>query len=152
MRDGTWASSSAITDGRYVFAFFESSGLYAYDMRGSLVWQKRFGDKSDITGGPAEAWTIERDTPYVPSPLLYDGVLYFLKGNSGILSVFEAKTGRPHYQSRRLEGIAEVYSSPVAARGRVYITGRDGTTLAAVPPGGTLWWPFLEFAPAYRLD
>jgi outer membrane protein assembly factor BamB len=46
MKDGTWASSSAITDGQRVFAFFESSGLYAYDMDGTLLWQKQFGDKS----------------------------------------------------------------------------------------------------------
>jgi outer membrane protein assembly factor BamB len=74
-------------------------------------------------------WTLDRDTPYVPSPLLYDGVLYFIKSNAGILSVFDAKTGKPHYQARRLEGIPEVYASPVAARGRVYLTSRDGTTL-----------------------
>jgi outer membrane protein assembly factor BamB len=45
MRDGTWASSSAVTDGRFVFAFFESNGVYAYDMDGALRWQQRFGDK-----------------------------------------------------------------------------------------------------------
>jgi outer membrane protein assembly factor BamB len=44
-KDGTWASSSAITDGRHVFAFFDSSGLYAYDMQGTQLWEKRFGDK-----------------------------------------------------------------------------------------------------------
>jgi outer membrane protein assembly factor BamB len=256
MKDGTWASSSAITDGSRVFAFFESSGLYAYNMDGSLLWQKHFGDKQmfaevgesgstpvlygdrlvvvwdhqgesfivaldartgaelwrksrdevdswatplvvthegraqvvtaaekrlrsydlatgdivwesngltmnpipspvsdggllfamsgfkgnrlsairladakgDISDGKANAWTLDRDTPYVPSPLLYDGLLYFLKSNAGILSVFDANTGRPHYQAQRLNGIPEVYSSPVAAQGRVYVTGRDGTT------------------------
>ncbi len=34
--NGTWASSSAITDGTHVFAYFESRGLYAYDMNGKL--------------------------------------------------------------------------------------------------------------------
>ena len=43
--NGTWASSSAITDGEHVIAYFESSGLYAYDMNGTLVWQKDLGDK-----------------------------------------------------------------------------------------------------------
>src|SRR4029434_2118000 len=43
MKDGTWASSSAITDGRRVFAFFDSSGLYAYDMQGTQLWEKSFG-------------------------------------------------------------------------------------------------------------
>src|SRR5512134_1068625 len=45
MKDGTWASSSAITDGQRVYAFFESSGLYAYDMEGALLWQKHLGEK-----------------------------------------------------------------------------------------------------------
>ena len=45
--NGTWASSSASTDGEHVFAYFESQGLYAYDMSGKLVWQKDFGKKID---------------------------------------------------------------------------------------------------------
>jgi outer membrane protein assembly factor BamB len=55
--------------------------------------------------------------------------LYLLKSNSGILSAFDAKTGRPHYQLQRMDGIPEVFSSPVGAGGRVYLTGREGTTL-----------------------
>ena len=43
--NGTWASSSAITDGEHVIASFESRGIYAYDMNGTLVWQKDLGDK-----------------------------------------------------------------------------------------------------------
>ncbi len=83
----------------------------------------------DITDTDAIVWTYERDTPYVPSPLLYDGVLYMLKSNNGILTVFDARTGQAHYELQRLEGVAEVFSSPVGADGRVYITGRDGQTL-----------------------
>ena len=65
----------------------------------------------------------------MPSPLLYDGMLYLLKTNSAILSVFDAKTGTPHYQLQRLTNLGEVFSSPVGAAGRVYITDRNGTTL-----------------------
>ncbi|HEX6463068.1 MAG TPA: PQQ-binding-like beta-propeller repeat protein, partial [Vicinamibacterales bacterium] len=43
--NGTWASSSAMTDGKRVFAWFESEGLYAYDMDGKLLWQADFGKK-----------------------------------------------------------------------------------------------------------
>ncbi len=74
-------------------------------------------------------WTHDRNTPYVSSLLLYGGTLYFLKSNSGILSAHDAKTGRPHYRPQRLRGISSVYASPVAASGRVYVAGRDGTTL-----------------------
>ena len=71
----------------------------------------------------------------MPSPLLYDGVLYFLKHNTGILSALDAATGKVHYGPARLEGIEGVYASPVGAAGRVYVAGRNGTTavLAAGP-------------------
>ncbi len=85
--------------------------------------------KGDITGTSAVAWTLDRDTPYVPSPLLYDNVLYFLKTNNGLLSAFDAKTGQPHYQAQRIEAIPNVFSSPVGAAGRVYIAGREGKTV-----------------------
>ncbi len=87
------------------------------------------GSRGDITGSDAIVWSLDRDTPYVPSPVLYDGIVYLLKTNSGILSAFDAKTGKRHYQLQRLQGLPNVFSSPVAAQGRVYFTGREGTTL-----------------------
>jgi outer membrane protein assembly factor BamB len=97
--------------------------------RGNSLKAVRLADaKGDITDTPAVLWTFDRDTPYVPSPLLYDGTLYFLKGNTGVLSAFDAKTGKPHYQLQRIEGVPNVFSSPVAADGRVYIAGQDGGT------------------------
>jgi outer membrane protein assembly factor BamB len=99
--------------------------------RGNNLKAIRIADaKGDLTGSKALLWSLDRDTPYVPSPLLYDGFLYLLKSNSPIVSVFDAKTGKPHYQLQRLDGLgSEIFSSPVGAAGRVYITGRDGTTL-----------------------
>src|SRR6185503_3131484 len=43
--NGTWASGSPITDGERIYAYFESFGLYAYDMNGKLLWEKDLGDK-----------------------------------------------------------------------------------------------------------
>src|SRR5204863_1145595 len=67
--------------------------------------------KGDITGTDSIVWTLDRDTPYVPSPLLYDRILYLLKTNSGLLSAFDATTGKPHYHLQRLEGLPEVFAS-----------------------------------------
>ena len=98
--------------------------------RGNDLKAVRLADATgDITGTAAIVWSLDRDTPYVPSPLLYDDTLYVIKSNSGILSAFEAQTGTPHYQTQRLRGIPNVFASPVGAAGRVYIAGRDGTTL-----------------------
>jgi outer membrane protein assembly factor BamB len=83
----------------------------------------------DISKTSAIAWQLDRDTPYVPSPLLYDNILYFLKTNNGLLSAFDATSGKPHYQVQRIaRAPGEVFSSPVGADGRVYITSRDGVT------------------------
>jgi outer membrane protein assembly factor BamB len=255
--NGSWASGSPITDGQRLYVYFESFGLYVYDMDGKLLWEKDLGDKRmrnqfgegstpalygntivivwdhlngdgsfiaaldardgkelwrvprkeidtwatplilEVNGRPqvivsamnhirgydladgsgvwegegltmnpipspvdadgmvimmsgfqgndlrairiaeakgvidgtsAVAWSLNRDTPYVPSPLLLDGVIYFLKSNSGIVSAYDARTGTPHYQNQRLEGVQNVYASPVAAQGRIYFPGRDGAT------------------------
>ncbi len=101
------------------------SGFQGNDLRAVRIAEAR----GNIDGTNAVAWSFDRDTPYVPSPILSDGVLYFLKTNSGILSAFDARTGKPHYQNQRLEGLPNVFSSPVASRGRVYFTGREGSTL-----------------------
>jgi outer membrane protein assembly factor BamB len=256
--NGTYASSSIVTDGVHLFANFESKGLYAFDMEGKVVWEKDLGDKrmrnqfgegstpalhgnrlvlvwdqqggqsfvatfdkrtgeemwranrreidtwatplvvesggraqvivpgrdvlvsydletgavvwqsagltmnaipspvygdgmvfatagfqgnnlkairidgakGDITGTPSIVWEVHRDTPYVPSPILYDGILYILRSNNGILSAFDAKTGKPHYAApQRLAGVPNVFASPVGASGRIYFAGREGTTV-----------------------
>jgi len=98
--------------------------------RGNALFAIRLAEaRGDISGSDFILWKIDRDTPYAPSPLLYDETLYFLKGNNGILSAFGAKTGEQFYGPQRLEGLDGIYSSPVGASGRVYISDREGNTL-----------------------
>jgi len=110
-----------------------TDGTFAYLMsgfRGNSAKAIKLADaKGDITGTPAIAWSMDRDTPYVPSPLLYDGILYFLKTNNGLLTALDAKSGTPHYQAARLDAVPNVFASPVGAAGRVYIPGREGSTV-----------------------
>ena len=40
---GSFASNSPVTDGKYVYAFFGSRGLFAYDFNGKPIWEKDFG-------------------------------------------------------------------------------------------------------------
>jgi outer membrane protein assembly factor BamB len=84
--------------------------------------------KGDISASPAIAWKLDRDTPYVPSPLLYGDELYILKGNNGLLTCLDARTGERRYGPERLEGVPNVYASPLGAGGRIYVAGREGAT------------------------
>lgn len=83
----------------------------------------------DISDSDDIVWSKRQGTPYVPSPVLYDGMLFFNQSNQSILSVVDTKTGDTILERTRLQGISNIYSSPVGADGRVYICGRNGTTL-----------------------
>jgi outer membrane protein assembly factor BamB len=87
------------------------------------------GARGDVTGTEHVAWTRDRDTPYVPSPLLYGDRLYFLRHYQGFLTCVDVKTGRTLFGPSRLEGVYNVYASLVGAAGRVYITSMEGSVL-----------------------
>ncbi|MFC1489696.1 PQQ-binding-like beta-propeller repeat protein [Candidatus Latescibacterota bacterium] len=252
----TWATSSPMTDGKHVWAYFGSQGLYCYTIDGDLVWKKDFGDqtilmafgegstpalykdriivnwdhegesfivaldaltgeeiwrkerdekttwmtplivedngrthvittalnrvlsydletgeilwedegmtanaipspiakdgiaylmsgfrgaalravklseaKGTITGTPAVLWQYNQDTSYVPSALLHDGAFYFLRNNDGTITSLDIKTGKPYYSNQRIEGMGTVYASPVGVADRIYLPGRDGTSV-----------------------
>ena len=83
----------------------------------------------DLTAVDAIVWKKSRATPYIPSPLLYDGRLYFNQSNQAILTCLNAATGDTLMDRTRLPGLSNLYASPVGADGRIYVTGRNGTTL-----------------------
>src|SRR5262245_55316759 len=73
--------------------------------QGSKLFAIRLGKSGDLTGSDSIVWSTNRDTPYVPSPLLSGERLYFLKSNNAILSCLDIRTGKPHYSVQRIEGI-----------------------------------------------
>ncbi|REK09914.1 MAG: hypothetical protein DWQ37_17570 [Planctomycetota bacterium] len=125
---GPSAIPSPVTDRSRVYAMtgFITNSLYAIplDSVGDITKQD---DKI--------AWKTRKvGTPYVPSPLLWDDLLYFTAGNKGILSCYDAATGEPIVDRQRLQGIANVYASPVGAADKIYVTSREGTTVV-IPRG-----------------
>jgi outer membrane protein assembly factor BamB len=89
------------------------------------------GAKGDLDGGRAVRWTRDRDTPYVSSPLLYRGQLYFFKHVTSILTSVDAATGTTRFSERT--DLGNVFASPVAAAGRIYLLGREGKALVLAP-------------------
>ena len=126
----------------------ESGIVYVMSgFRGNALLAIRLQDASgDITSSGSIVWDYGQDTPYVPSPLLYDNNLYFIKNRNGVISCLDAKTGKVHYGPERLEGIGDVYASPVGAGGRIYLPDRDGN-IAVLNHGESL-----EMLTVNRLD
>jgi outer membrane protein assembly factor BamB len=95
----------------------------------AMVAIRLAGAKGDLTGTTNVVWKISRSTPYVPSPLLYDDTLYFLRHYQNILLRLDPLTGQPRGEPLRVPGIRDIFASPVGAAGRLYITDRDGVTV-----------------------
>ncbi|MGA2659246.1 MAG: PQQ-binding-like beta-propeller repeat protein [Verrucomicrobiota bacterium] len=94
--------------------------------RGSALQGVRLDRQGELTGTDAIVWSHDKNTPYVPSPLLADNFLYVMSGNDAIVSCFDAGSGQAYFEHERLEGVHGVYASPVAAQDRVYILSREG--------------------------
>jgi outer membrane protein assembly factor BamB len=98
--------------------------------RGNEARAVRLNSRGDVTDDPRQiVWQRHRDTPYVPSPLLYGDLLYLTKSNVGIMTCLNPASGETLSETVRLPEIGNVYASPVGAADRVYFTGREGTTV-----------------------
>jgi outer membrane protein assembly factor BamB len=71
------------------------------------------------------AWRNDNGSPYTPTPVVYDGLLYVVRDN-GVLSTYDVNTGRRIYEQRIAPGAGGFSASPVAAGGKVYFTSEDG--------------------------
>jgi outer membrane protein assembly factor BamB len=104
----------------YLISGFRGAMLQAVDLAHA---------KGEVEETEALLWSYERDTPYVPSALLYDDQIYFLKGLNNILTSLSADDGTVVFNEVRIEELKNVWASPVGAAGRVYVVSREGTTV-----------------------
>jgi outer membrane protein assembly factor BamB len=95
----------------------------------SLQAIKLAGSKGDLSGTDAVVWQVNKGTPYVSSPLLYGNRIYVFSVLTPKLSCYEARTGKPLFVEQTLEGVNQVYASPVGVADRVYCPGRNGVTV-----------------------
>jgi outer membrane protein assembly factor BamB len=81
--------------------------------------------KAGETNNASIAWSNPVGAPYNPSPLFYQGRLYVLY-DRGLVSCFDAATGRVLYDRERLPDSFAFTASPWAADGRIYCLNEDG--------------------------
>ena len=108
-------------------------GEMAYLMTGGISGNKiiqainlKTAKGQQLENSDAVVWTSDKKPPYIPSPLLKKGKLYYLEGNKCRLSCVEAKTGKIYYLAQKMEGMKSVYASPVYANGYIYVVDRKG--------------------------
>ena len=94
------------------------------------IYAIKIGSTGDLTlkdgkdSSDAIAWSKKSGGVYLPSPIVYGEHLYLIN-NNGVMSAYDAKTGKSVYQQRVGDGGSFV-ASPIAAAGRLYIASEDG--------------------------
>jgi len=105
--------------------------LYVNGGRGKPLFAIKPGAAGDVTPGEDGksnyvVWSQPRGGTYLPTEVAYDGALYALS-EIGILSSFDAKTGKVNYRAR-IEGGGAFTSSPWAYNGKVFCLSEEGKT------------------------
>ena len=94
-------------------------------VRGASRRAGRHHAEKDKTSSAAIAWSRSGRGPYMPTPLIYDGVVYALN-NDGVFDAYDVQTGHEIYR-QRLKHLGSGFSaSPVAADSRIYLSNEDG--------------------------
>lgn len=95
----------------------------------------RLGGTGDTTD-KAVRWKYQRAVPQLPSPIVFQNVLYMVN-DGGIVTTLNPETGELIKQGRLTGALGAYYASPVAAGGYLYFMSERGA-MAVLPPGGDL--------------
>ena len=89
----------------------------------------KLGGEGDLTDNPEYVkWTNDRGNSYSASPVLHNGILYFVT-DRGMVNAFDAKTGEKFYHQQRLPKAYTFKASPVAANGKLYLATEEGDVI-----------------------
>ncbi|MEO5897508.1 MAG: pyrrolo-quinoline quinone, partial [Vicinamibacterales bacterium] len=94
------------------------------------------GGSGDMTAKSVR-WTYHRGIPQLPSPLIYENVLYMVNDGGGIVTMLEPEKGSLLLQGRLPGPPDTFYASPVAGDGKVFIASEKGKVFV-LPPGAKL--------------
>lgn len=132
-RRNTFASPTPVTDGRLVYAWFGSEGLYAYDYKGTLVWKKNLGGIKTLGMGVGT------------SPIIHENLLILQcdedEGEKSFIAAFDKATGKEAWRVARPVQVS--WSTPVivknGARNELITNGTEFTIAYDPKTGKELW-------------
>ena len=135
---GTHANSTLATDGRYLVAMFGSEGLYAYDLKGTLLWKRDLGVlDSGFFQAPSAQWG------FASSPVIHgDRVIVQADVLSGsFLAALDIATGKDIWRVARND--YPTWSTPAvhvaSGRAQVIVNGFRHVGGYDLSTGKELW-------------
>ena len=105
-RKSSYAASTPATDGKLVYAFFGTEGLYAYDFKGNLAWKAQLGNLGTVGMGTGT------------SPILFDNLVIVQcdeeNGEASFIVAVDKKTGKEVWKTPRKVQVS--WSTPLLVR------------------------------------
>jgi outer membrane protein assembly factor BamB len=132
-RKSSYAASTPATDGKLVYAFFGTEGLYAYDFKGNLAWKAQLGNLGTVGMGTGT------------SPILFDNLVIVQcdeeNGEASFIVALDKKTGKEAWRTARKVQVS--WSTPLLARTSTraeLITSGTEAVIAYDPATGKELW------------
>lgn len=126
-----YASETPVTDGKRLYVYFGMTGVYCYDLNGSLLWSKDLGAYRSLNGWGTGA-----------SPVVYNDIVYVQVDNevNSFLVALDAATGTEKWRDLRKETTS--YSTPFIWKNklRTELITCALTVRSYDPAGGKLLW------------
>ena len=132
-RKSSYAASTPATDGKMVYAFFGTEGLYAYDFKGKLVWKAQLGNIGTLGMGAAT------------SPILFDNLVIVQADEENATASFivalDKKTGKEVWKTPRKIQVS--WCTPLlvrtATRTELITSGTENVIAYDPATGKELW-------------
>ena len=132
-RKSSYAASTPATDGKMVYAFFGTEGLYAYDFNGKLAWKAQLGNLGTVGMGTGT------------SPILFDNLVIVQcdedNGEGSFIVALDKKTGKEAWRTPRKVQVS--WSTPLlvktATRSELITSGTE-TVISYDPATGKELW------------
>jgi outer membrane protein assembly factor BamB len=134
-RKNSYASPTPVTDGKYVYSFFEAEGLYCHDFDGKLIWKTSLGKISKVGMGPGT------------SPALHGNLLFLQCDNEdggpdiSFIAAVDKRTGKEVWRVKRNHRKTHATPLVVRAGDRDELIASGAETVVAYDPatGKELW-------------
>lgn len=132
-RKSSYAASTPATDGKLVYAYFGSEGMYAYDFNGKLAWKADVGKLANLGMGTAT------------SPILFENLVILQcdedNGEGSFIVALDKKTGKQVWKTPRKIQIS--WSTPLlvrtAKRAELIASGTESIIAYDPATGKELW-------------
>ncbi len=132
-RKSSYAASTPATDGKLVYAFFGTEGLYAYDFKGKLAWKAQLGNLGTVGMGTGT------------SPILFDNLVIVQcdeeNGEASFIVALDKKTGKEVWRTQRKVQVS--WSTPLlvrtATRAELIASGTEAVIAYDPATGKELW-------------